>query len=234
MRVKIIENEDYELRSIIYVGSKKGKWETKLKVCSVCHSRLRALATSQSCVDWNRDVLKRELGLEEEDIIDLPILFKLVQEESGISRALAYYPDMVRQGRLGCHPAALQDLSTWASCSPCASSGQHDRSGEEPGHPEAFRAQGERTLHPGGRDVLPDGGPGPQLHLHRQLQVLPQAAGGGALWLQRPQEAVWLQVVEPRHVKSSSIQHTRVLLWDQSGPSHASSIAVHQRIKPNH
>lgn len=49
-------------------------------------------------MDWNRDVLKRELGLEEEDIIDLPILFKLVQEESGTSRALAYYPDMVRQG----------------------------------------------------------------------------------------------------------------------------------------
>lgn len=55
----------------------------------------------QSCVDWNRDVLKRELGLEEEDIIDLPILFKLVQEESGISRALAYYPDMVNMIVLG-------------------------------------------------------------------------------------------------------------------------------------
>lgn len=49
-------------------------------------------------MDWNRDVLKRELGLEEEDIIDLPILFKLVKEKSGTSRALAYYPDMVRQG----------------------------------------------------------------------------------------------------------------------------------------
>lgn len=49
-------------------------------------------------MDWNRDVLKRELGLEEEDIIDLPILFKLVKEKCGTSRALAYYPDMVRQG----------------------------------------------------------------------------------------------------------------------------------------
>lgn len=51
---------------------------------------------SQSCVDWNRDVLKRELGLDDEDIIDLPILFMLVAEnDSDDIRALAYYPDMV-------------------------------------------------------------------------------------------------------------------------------------------
>lgn len=47
-------------------------------------------------MDWNRDVLKRELGLEEEDIIDLPILFKLVEDSKDNLRALAYYPDMVR------------------------------------------------------------------------------------------------------------------------------------------
>ncbi len=52
-------------------------------------------ALSQSCIDWNRDVLKRELGLDEDDIIDLPILFKLELEEEGQYRALAYYPDMV-------------------------------------------------------------------------------------------------------------------------------------------
>lgn len=50
---------------------------------------------SQSCIDWNRDVLKRELGLEDEDIIDLPILFKLVEQEEKEYRAVAYYPDMV-------------------------------------------------------------------------------------------------------------------------------------------
>lgn len=52
---------------------------------------------SQSCINWNRDVLKRELGLEEEDIIDLPILFKLVAgtKHQDAHRALAYYPDMV-------------------------------------------------------------------------------------------------------------------------------------------
>uniref|UniRef100_A0A665SU44 Protein-arginine deiminase n=1 Tax=Echeneis naucrates TaxID=173247 RepID=A0A665SU44_ECHNA len=58
----------------------------------------------QSCIDWNRDVLKRELGLEEEDIIDLPILFKLmVDEDNGERglRAVAYYPDMVNMIVLG-------------------------------------------------------------------------------------------------------------------------------------
>lgn len=53
-------------------------------------------ALCQHCVDWNRDVLKRELALDDEDIIDLPILFKLItggdEEEY---RAVAYYPDMV-------------------------------------------------------------------------------------------------------------------------------------------
>ncbi|XP_054473119.1 protein-arginine deiminase type-2 [Anoplopoma fimbria] len=58
----------------------------------------------QSCIDWNRDVLKRELGLDDEDIIDLPILFKLVnedEEETTTYRALAYYPDMVNMIVLG-------------------------------------------------------------------------------------------------------------------------------------
>ncbi|MGH0133744.1 UNVERIFIED_CONTAM: hypothetical protein FKN15_005259 [Acipenser sinensis] len=51
----------------------------------------------QSCIDWNRDVLKKELGLEEEDIIDLPILFSLKRDK----RAVAYYPDMVNMIVLG-------------------------------------------------------------------------------------------------------------------------------------
>ncbi|KAI7807654.1 protein-arginine deiminase type-2 isoform X1 [Triplophysa rosa] len=54
----------------------------------------------QNCIDWNRDVLKKELGLDEDDIIDLPILFKLVEDE-GEHRAVAYYPDMVNMLVLG-------------------------------------------------------------------------------------------------------------------------------------
>ncbi|XP_026205819.1 protein-arginine deiminase type-2 isoform X3 [Anabas testudineus] len=55
----------------------------------------------QSCIDWNRDVLKRELGLDEGDIIDLPILFKLEEDEGNQYRAVAYYPDMVNMIVLG-------------------------------------------------------------------------------------------------------------------------------------
>lgn len=57
----------------------------------------------QSCIDWNRDVLKRELGLDDQDIIDLPILFKLlVDKDKGAEyRAVAYYPDMVNMIVLG-------------------------------------------------------------------------------------------------------------------------------------
>ncbi|CAL8353222.1 unnamed protein product [Gadus morhua 'NCC'] len=51
----------------------------------------------QNCIDWNRDVLKRELGLDDDDIIDLPILFKLMED----NRAVAYYPDMVNMIVLG-------------------------------------------------------------------------------------------------------------------------------------
>ncbi|KAM9408162.1 protein-arginine deiminase type-2-like [Pholidichthys leucotaenia] len=54
---------------------------------------------AQSCIDWNRDVLKRELGLDEDDIIDLPVLFKLVDMDN--SRATAFYPDVVNMLVLG-------------------------------------------------------------------------------------------------------------------------------------
>ncbi|KAK1795698.1 hypothetical protein P4O66_001188 [Electrophorus voltai] len=53
----------------------------------------------QNCIDWNRDVLKKELGLDDEDIIDLPILFKVFPKKN--KRAAAYYPDMVNMLVLG-------------------------------------------------------------------------------------------------------------------------------------
>ncbi|XP_078585971.1 protein-arginine deiminase type-2-like isoform X2 [Branchiostoma floridae x Branchiostoma japonicum] len=53
----------------------------------------------QNDIDWNRDVMKRELGLDEGDIIDLPQLFQL---EAG-SGAGAYFPDMVNMIVLGKH-----------------------------------------------------------------------------------------------------------------------------------
>ncbi|XP_063798175.1 protein-arginine deiminase type-2-like [Pseudophryne corroboree] len=51
---------------------------------------------AQHCIDWNRDILKQELGLTEDDIIDIPALFKLRQDQ-----ALAFFPNMVNMIVLG-------------------------------------------------------------------------------------------------------------------------------------
>ena len=48
---------------------------------------------SYRCLDWNRDILKKELGLTEQDIIDLPALFKMDEDR----QARAYFPNMVRR-----------------------------------------------------------------------------------------------------------------------------------------
>ncbi|XP_030041701.1 protein-arginine deiminase type-1 isoform X2 [Microcaecilia unicolor] len=50
----------------------------------------------QNCIDWNRDILKKQLGLTEQDIVDIPILFKM---ENGF--ADAYFPNMVNLVVLG-------------------------------------------------------------------------------------------------------------------------------------
>ncbi|EFB22315.1 hypothetical protein PANDA_013303, partial [Ailuropoda melanoleuca] len=52
----------------------------------------------QSCIDWNREVLKRELGLTERDIIDIPQLFKTERR-----KAVAFFPDLVNMLVLGKH-----------------------------------------------------------------------------------------------------------------------------------
>ncbi|XP_074162223.1 protein-arginine deiminase type-3 [Sminthopsis crassicaudata] len=52
----------------------------------------------QSCIDWNREVLKRELGLTDRDIIDIPQLFKTERR-----KAIAFFPDLVNMLVLGRH-----------------------------------------------------------------------------------------------------------------------------------
>lgn len=42
-------------------------------------------------------VLKRELGLEEGDIINIPQLFRLVGNSRGNPKAEAFFPNMVRR-----------------------------------------------------------------------------------------------------------------------------------------
>ncbi|NWY35286.1 PADI1 deiminase, partial [Pheucticus melanocephalus] len=46
---------------------------------------------AQSCINWNRDILKRSLGLAEPDILDIPQLF----QSNVNSGADAFFPDMV-------------------------------------------------------------------------------------------------------------------------------------------
>ncbi|XP_017688868.1 PREDICTED: protein-arginine deiminase type-3-like isoform X2 [Lepidothrix coronata] len=55
---------------------------------------------AQRCISWNRDVLKRALGLAEPDIVDIPQLFRQ-NELSG--DADAFFPDMVNMLVLGRH-----------------------------------------------------------------------------------------------------------------------------------
>ncbi|KAM9109586.1 protein-arginine deiminase type-1-like isoform 1-T1 [Megaptera novaeangliae] len=50
----------------------------------------------QKCIDWNRELLKRELGLTERDIVDIPQLFFLKD-----SYAEAFFPNMVNMVVLG-------------------------------------------------------------------------------------------------------------------------------------
>ncbi|NXM20935.1 PADI1 deiminase, partial [Ploceus nigricollis] len=54
---------------------------------------------AQSCISWNRDILKRSLGLAEPDILDIPQLF----QSSATSQAEAFFPDMVNMLVLGRH-----------------------------------------------------------------------------------------------------------------------------------
>ncbi|XP_036350284.2 protein-arginine deiminase type-4 isoform X1 [Ochotona princeps] len=57
----------------------------------------------ESCIDWNREVLKRELGLAEADIVDVPQLFRLVGSHGGQLKAVAFFPNMVNMLVLGKH-----------------------------------------------------------------------------------------------------------------------------------
>ncbi|XP_072100995.1 protein-arginine deiminase type-2 [Mobula birostris] len=52
----------------------------------------------QQCINWNRDVLKMELGLDEGDIIDIPVLF---HQLNYLTKVAAYFPDMVNMIVIG-------------------------------------------------------------------------------------------------------------------------------------
>ncbi|KAM4651927.1 protein-arginine deiminase type-2 [Discoglossus pictus] len=79
----------------MFQGLETKRW-TVTKILST-DSILQENSYVQHCIDWNRDILKQELGLTEEDIIDIPALFQL--EKGG--RALAFFPNMVNMIVLG-------------------------------------------------------------------------------------------------------------------------------------
>ncbi|XP_051027270.1 protein-arginine deiminase type-4 [Acomys russatus] len=86
----------------LFEGLKRKKQQTINDILS--SKKLRDQnAYVESCIDWNRAVLKRELGLAEGDIIDVPQLFKLVGNSRGNQKAEAFFPNMVNMLVLGKH-----------------------------------------------------------------------------------------------------------------------------------
>ncbi|XP_068935036.1 protein-arginine deiminase type-1-like [Petaurus breviceps papuanus] len=79
-----------------FEGLKKGKKKITIDEMLNDKSLRSDNRYAQKCIDWNREVLKRELGLSERDIIDIPQLFKLSD-----SYAEAFFPDMVNMIVLG-------------------------------------------------------------------------------------------------------------------------------------
>ncbi|XP_053432149.1 protein-arginine deiminase type-4 [Nycticebus coucang] len=57
----------------------------------------------ESCLSWNREMLKRELGLTECDIVDIPQLFRLLGNVRESRKAVAFFPNMVNMLVLGKH-----------------------------------------------------------------------------------------------------------------------------------
>ncbi|XP_004637740.1 protein-arginine deiminase type-4 [Octodon degus] len=81
-------------------GLKKKK-KQKIKAILLDKALKEQNSYVQRCIDWNRVVLKRELGLEEGDIIDVPQLFNLTTKWG--LKAQAFFPNMVNMLVLGKH-----------------------------------------------------------------------------------------------------------------------------------
>ncbi|XP_016074917.1 PREDICTED: protein-arginine deiminase type-4 [Miniopterus natalensis] len=86
--------------ALLFEGVKKKK-QQKIKDI-LANKKLREHNSYvESCIDWNREVLKRELGLREQDIVDIPQLFKLHMDFTGTPKAEALFPNMVNMLVLG-------------------------------------------------------------------------------------------------------------------------------------
>lgn len=85
---------------------------------------------TQRCLDWNRDILKKELGLTEQDIIDLPALFKMDESR----QARAFFPNMVRCSGLRTSPEPSVGAG-WTQGDPSAEAGRSRGPGPRPQAP---------------------------------------------------------------------------------------------------
>uniref|UniRef100_A0A8C3V3H0 protein-arginine deiminase n=1 Tax=Catharus ustulatus TaxID=91951 RepID=A0A8C3V3H0_CATUS len=74
-------------------GTEPGPYTKRITINKVLSNEVLAQQNQyvQRCIDWNRDILKKELGLLEEDIIDMPALFKLDKH----GKAVPYFPNTV-------------------------------------------------------------------------------------------------------------------------------------------
>jgi protein-arginine deiminase len=74
------------------IGKTEGSVSAEVGVAEVVNDSGLGEANRQfqTFIDWNRGVLKRELGLAEEDIIDMPVLYRVERGYAG-----AYFPDVV-------------------------------------------------------------------------------------------------------------------------------------------
>ncbi|KAJ1064893.1 hypothetical protein K5549_005702 [Capra hircus] len=88
--------------ALLFQGVKKKK-QQKIKDILSDKTLREHNSYVEKCIDWNRAVLKRELGLAERDIVDIPQLFKLIKDSRGTPKAEAFFPNMVNMLVLGRH-----------------------------------------------------------------------------------------------------------------------------------
>ncbi|XP_062049100.1 protein-arginine deiminase type-4 [Lepus europaeus] len=88
--------------ALLFQGLKRKKQQQIKEILS--NKKLREHnAYVEKCIDWNREVLRRELGLAEGDIVDIPQLFRLVGGGRERLKAAAFFPNMVNMLVLGKH-----------------------------------------------------------------------------------------------------------------------------------
>ncbi|PPS42220.1 protein-arginine deiminase family protein [Chroococcidiopsis sp. TS-821] len=87
-----LQNEGHS-QALLRQGKQLYKKPADISVAEVLNNEelARQNQSYQEHINWNREVLKQELGLAEDDIIDIPALF----QDDGDGRAETFFPNMV-------------------------------------------------------------------------------------------------------------------------------------------